>query len=165
MSMLRERPPVISIRQLGPEDAGPVAALHAGVFPRPWGAEEFRRLLTGTGTLGLAAHLPTEDDYAGFALARTVLDEAEILTLGVRPERRRLGYAGALLAALANRAARRGCLRLYLEVAEDNHPALGLYRAHGFRQVGRRPDYYRLGDGSTRAGLVLARPVSAPADV
>jgi ribosomal-protein-alanine N-acetyltransferase len=34
---------------------------------------------------------------------------------------------------------------MFLEVAVGNVAALGLYRKHGFSQVGRRPRYYANG--------------------
>ena len=43
--------------------------------------------------------------------------------------------------AAINRVSRHGLRELYLEVAEDNASARGLYRALGFAQVGRRPGY------------------------
>jgi len=32
---------------------------------------------------------------------------------------------------------------VYLEVRESNAPARALYAAHGFKEVGRRKQYYR----------------------
>jgi len=37
----------------------------------------------------------------------------------------------------------RGARQIYLEVRESNAPARRLYAAHGFREVGRRKEYYR----------------------
>jgi Acetyltransferases len=50
-----------------------------------------------------------------------------------------------------------GAQSLFLEVAEDNAAALGLYRSLGFVEVGRRPGYYdaRSGGGKEKQALVL----------
>jgi ribosomal-protein-alanine N-acetyltransferase len=48
-------------------------------------------------------------------------------------------------------AQRQGARTLFLEVAQDNSAARGLYAAHGFVQIGRRANYYR-----RRSGLVDA---------
>lgn len=85
----------------------------------------------------------------GFALIRTVLDEAEVLTIAVDPIAQRNGEGRALLAhvLLAHPRA-----TYFLEVAADNGPALALYRSSGFEEVGRRKGYYHRVD---------ARPVDA----
>ena len=45
--------------------------------------------------------------------------------------------------------------RFFLEVAEDNAPALKLYRSHGLVPVGRRPDYYENADGRRTTALTM----------
>jgi ribosomal-protein-alanine N-acetyltransferase len=46
---------------------------------------------------------------------------------------------------------------LFLEVDETNRPAIALYKRFGFRQVGRRPNYYSSADGSSAGALVMRR--------
>ena len=48
-----------------------------------------------------------------------------------------------LLLAVLRRAAELGCVTAELEVRASNLAALGLYRKHGFVQVGRRRNYYQ----------------------
>lgn len=158
------RPPVIAIAALGPGDGPRLAELHAQVFERAWTAPEFDRMLTGSVAVGLAARAPGETALCGFILVRAVAGEAEILTFGVRADRRRLGYGGALVAAAAERSVRRGCARMFLEVDENNGPALALYRAYGFETVGRRAGYYRLAGGGGADALVLARTLVPQVD-
>ena len=126
-----------------------LAALHAAAFPAPWDAAAFADLL---GQAGVFAE--TEDD--GFILVRAVADEAEILTLAVRPEARRRGVGGRLVQAAAARAAAIGAERLFLEVAEDNAAARGLYARGGFTETGRRRGYYPRPGGAAVDALVLA---------
>ncbi len=119
----------------GPER---LAALHATAFPEPWTAESFAALLDQAGVFAVA-------EADGFILVRVVMDEAEILTLAVRPEARRAGLGGWLTGRAAARAAQAGARRLFLEVAEDNAAALALYARAGFRPIGRRKNYYNHG--------------------
>ena len=49
------------------------------------------------------------------------------------PEARRSGLGRALVEAALESARERGCVRIELDVDEDNAPALALYRACGFR--------------------------------
>ena len=79
---------------------------------------------------------------AGFALARTIGDESELLLLAVRPSWRRRGIGAKLLRAVIDEVRSRGVRSLHLEVRASNS-ALGLYRAAGFKQIGVRRDYYR----------------------
>lgn len=125
-----------------------LAALHAEAFDAPWDAAAFADLM---GQIGVA--LDGNDD--GFILVRTVADEAEILTLAVRPGARRRGIGARLVETAARRAATSGATRVFLEVAEDNVPARGLYGRLGFEAAGRRPRYYPRADGSAVAALIL----------
>ena len=122
-------------------DAALLAALHAAAFPRPWKEEEFARLLAQPGVWALAA------GSEGFILLRRAADEAEILTLAVAPDARRRGRGRALVEAT------QGEYALFLEVAEGNAAAIGLYRACGFREISRRKAYYANGENA----LVMRR--------
>ncbi len=74
-------------------------------------------------------------DPAGFALARVMGDEAELLLLATVPEVRRLGVGGALMRSAMEEARLRGAKRLYLEV-RSNNDAIGFYETLGFHKVG-----------------------------
>lgn len=150
------------IRLADARDARLLASLHASSFPEDaWPALGFMTLLADPGTDGLLAEDP-EAGAAGFALLRSAAGESEVLTIGVLPGLRRLGYGGRLLDAMIVLASRRGSDALFLEVAEDNAAAIRLYIDRGFLQVGRRPGYYRRRSGVI-AALVLRRNI-APAD-
>ncbi len=92
--------------------------------------------------LGLPGSFGLLDGRGGMILARVAGDEAEILTLAVMPDSRRQGLGAALLMAAINQAAGCGAGALFLEVAEHNEAARGLYEAAGFHPVGRRRGYY-----------------------
>ncbi|NNC73533.1 MAG: GNAT family N-acetyltransferase [Sphingomonadaceae bacterium] len=82
------------------------------------------------------------DEPAGFALARSVVDEAELLLIGVRPNFRGRGLGRKLLERTCATAAALGAKKLHLEMREGND-AEALYRMQGFEPVGRRKRYYR----------------------
>lgn len=128
-------------------DAGVLEALHASAFDHPWDAEAFADLLAQPGVFALA----TAD---GFILCRTVVDEAEVLTLAVRPEARGRGLGLSLVSAAAALAKSSGAASLFLEVAEDNRAARALYERAGFSETGRRKAYYQTASGPVDA-LVL----------
>lgn len=132
------------------DQAQRLAALHATAFDAPWDAAAFTDLLAGTGVFVV-------EGEAGFILMRAVADEAEILTLAVRPDARGRGEGRRLTAEGIAGAAALGAERVFLEVADDNAPALAVYHRAGFAEVGRRPGYYARPDGSRRDAILLAR--------
>ena len=83
-----------------------------------------------------------DDEPAGFALVRSVADEAELLLLAVDPTYRRCGVATALLRGIVDDGRAGGVADLHLEVRAGND-AVRLYTAHGFAKVGERRGYYR----------------------
>ena len=121
-------------------DAPALAAIHATAFPpgASWSAGTLTTLLAMEGVLGLHA-------LGGFILARRVLDEAEILTLAVLPEHRQQGLGQALVETAALVVATGGAKVMFLEVAEDNAPAMALYTKAGFARAGLRRNYYAPG--------------------
>lgn len=114
-----------------------LAALHMRCFtlPRPWSADEFADLLASRGIFLLARP-------SGFLLGRVIAGEAELLTLAVDPDARRLGMGAALTQEFAQRAAAMGADCAFLEVAENNAAARALYASCGWSDAGRRRRYY-----------------------
>ena len=144
--------------------AEPLAALHGACFPEdPWDAEALGRILAlhgGFGFLAWKADMPV-----GFALARDLGAEGEILTLGVVPTCRRRGVGRALLCAILDRARRQSIPSIVLEVAADNAAARRLYAAAGFVPIGHRRRYYRRGEETVDALLLRCRITSQSVDV
>lgn len=134
-----------------------LAALHARCFrsPPPWSAADFAGFLADP-----LCFLLVEGD-AGFLLGRAVAGEAELLTLAIAPEARRLGLGRKLLSRFLYQAQLRGAERAFLEVAADNAPALALYESAGFSGAGRRRGYYQGPEGRRTDALVLARDLAA----
>lgn len=133
-----------------------MAALHARCFtvPRPWGEFEIRDILA-------TVHSFAVTEPGGFAIARVIAGEAELLTLAVLPEERRRGIGRRLLAKVIESARARGAGRLMLEVALDNSAANALYATAGFSQVARRGGYYHAPGHSATDALILSLPLSA----
>jgi ribosomal-protein-alanine N-acetyltransferase len=134
---------MIEVLAVGHAHARLLARLHGSCFDAAWSEESFEALLDTPGTFALLARISGKE--AGFILARAVADEAEILSLGVVPPARGKGVGKHLIAAAADRCLGAGAKRLFLEVGDENKPAMGLYRRLGFLEVGRRRGYYRDG--------------------
>jgi len=127
-----------------------------GRFGEAWTAAQCAGLLPLPGVWLTLARGP--DGVIGFALARRIADEAELLLLAVRRGRQRAGVGKLLLDRFVADARRRGAGRLHLEVREGNH-AVNLYERSGFALAGRRRNYYSGPKGSSYDALTLARIV------
>ena len=69
-------------------------------------------------------------------------DTAEIESLAVAPEYRRIGIAKILLAKLLGAIQKRGANFVVLEVRPSNKAAIELYKGFGFQIVEREKNYY-----------------------
>ena len=148
----------VSVIAAGSGHAAILANLHASAFARGWRVDEITTLMAAPGTIALLAVLGTgKDEPAGFVLARTAADEAEILTLCTRPSARRRGIARQLVSALMEQLQAAGVSTLFLEVDTGNDAALALYRGLGFGAVGERRDYYGASGGSGGDAVVMRR--------
>ena len=138
-------------------DLTAVTRIHAASFDDAWSAPMLRRILAMPGAGGIVARDGAGEDVVGFALSRIAGGECEILSLAVDPAYRRRGVGRTLLSAAVEWAQVSRASAVFLEVAEDNDAARALYVAHGFEAVGRRPDYYRLRDGTLTAAITMRR--------
>ena len=85
---------------------------------------------------------------AGFVVARRLADdEGEVLNLSVAPAFRRRGIGRRLMAEVIGRYDG----TLWLEARETNAGARKFYETLGFREAGRRPEYY----GDSNEGAIV----------
>jgi len=153
-------PRFTELRAGDPSDLQSVATMMAESFdPRfgeAWSSAQCLGMLSLPGVrLTLAIH---DGELAGFALARILAGDGELLLLAVRPQARGCGVGAALLRDVIADASERDAARLHLEVRAGNG-AIALYHAHGFEQVGQRRDYYRGARGESFDALTFARAV------
>lgn len=116
----------------------PAHEIHKQCFEKGWSAKEFQGLLD----------LPTSRlwmDEESMLLCSHVADQMEILTIGVLPKARQKGKALALLNEMNQYARQHLVQHIFLEVAENNLPAIRLYEKTGFIPMGKRKGYYQKG--------------------
>ena len=113
-------------------------------FSRPWS----RKMLAEELENQCAAFLVAEDSVSGrvlgYAGLMVVADEGYITNVAVFPEYRRQGIAAQILQVFLQFAAANHLAFLTLEVRPSNAAAIALYQGFGFREVGRRRNYYDL---------------------
>ncbi|RTE66945.1 ribosomal-protein-alanine N-acetyltransferase [Amphritea opalescens] len=141
-----------NLRTLQETDLAALSALEACCFDPPWSDKLLTSYLSGERYLCFG--LWQAEQLIGFALLSTVLDEAELLQIGVHPECRGQGAAGELLQYVHAQLEGQGICRCLLEVRSGNHAALKLYSRLAYQQDGIRKGYYPTANGSEDAVLM-----------
>lgn len=98
-----------------------------------------------------------DDEIIGYCAINELLGEAEILTIMVSPAYRKLGYGKLMLEKMIDNAKHNGAEKLFLEVDENNTPAIKLYTSFGFSLLMKRENYYLYKDGSKADALMMVK--------
>lgn len=156
MATRRQANDALRLRQGGVDDLDEVMRIMTGAFQPCFGEAWTRSQCAGILPMGGVKLMIAQDrdGAAGFSLARTVADEAELLLIAVDPGRQGQGIGLALLRDFIAHALSQGAHRLHLEV-RDGNPAVQLYRDAGFVTAGRRRNYYRGPEGERYDALTL----------
>ena len=121
-------------------DIPAIAALEKECFPLGASEDALERMLSDPQTVMLCV---TEGErLLGYGYFRTVLDEGYVGDLAVMPEARRRGVGTMLVEGMTAAARERGLAFLTLEVRQSNLAGRKTYEKCGFREVGRRRNYY-----------------------
>jgi [ribosomal protein S18]-alanine N-acetyltransferase len=128
------------LRPMRVEDLPAVMKTDRESLPRPWSEAVWREEIFSP--FGLYLVLEENGVIFGYVGVKLVADEAHITTLAVRPDRRRQGFARALVEAALEDQASADARRAYLEVRPSNLAARALYASLGFVGTGVRRGYY-----------------------
>jgi ribosomal-protein-alanine acetyltransferase len=131
------------LRPATESDLNEVVRIERSCFADPWSEESFRRLLVGHPAIFQVLVVPPENRVVGYVIAFALAPDAEVLNVAVEPGSRGKGFAGQMLDVLLIDLGRRGVKAAFLEVRDSNAAARGLYGSRGFREIGRRKNYYR----------------------
>ncbi|NBX04198.1 MAG: ribosomal-protein-alanine N-acetyltransferase [Alphaproteobacteria bacterium] len=148
----------IKLREASPIDAEVMAEIHAECFPHYWNQEAFTDFFAVRGTFAFLVEV--EGQVAGFIVVRPQHEQADILTIAVRPVFRGQKIAKTMLEAALTKARANGVEKLFLEVEVGNVAATALYEGAGFAQIDRRKLYYRQKDGTYTDALVMSLRLS-----
>ena len=117
-----------------------VADLEKLCFTTPWNEAMLEEELYND-TASFIVAQGDNGEVLGYAGLHVILDEGYIDNVAVRPEYRRQGIADQLLDVFC-RFGEAHLRFLTLEVRPSNTSAVALYEKHGFKEAGRRKDYY-----------------------
>ena len=129
-----------------------VAALERLCFTTPWTEAMLEEELYND-TASFIVAQRADGEVLGYAGLHIILDEGYIDNVAVRPEYRRQGVADRLLDVFCRFGQARLAF-LTLEVRPSNTAAVALYEKHGFREAGRRKNYY---ENPTEDALLLTK--------
>ena len=141
------------IREATRHDVRSVTALETDLFGREaWSSVAVKEELLGRRRIALVADAD-DGSLIGYIVAAQSGDLADVHRIAVAEDHQRQGVGRSLLTALCRRCRKAGAARLLLEVSETNEAARALYEAEGWRQLDRRPRYFR--DGTDAIVLCL----------
>lgn len=128
------------VQYLKEDDIKSIARLEELCFNEPWSENAISESMKGNNTfLGIKE----SGELICYLSFFESLGEGYINNIATHPEHRKKGLARALLSELIHYAKNAGFCFLTLEVRESNTPALCLYSNFGFKEEGRRKNYYK----------------------
>lgn len=148
--------PKFVVQPIGAERAEDCERLHGVSFAFGWSKFDFESYLTDSHIIADGAIAEArKSEMGGFILSRLTPPDSEILTVAIDQARRGVGLGRLLLDKHLDNLERGGARLVFLEVADDNEAALKLYARSGFKEIGRRENYYLRANGERRAAINL----------
>lgn len=142
----------MDFRRSVPADATGIARLEEEIFSDPWSYRDVQDLICTEGSMCFTAI--DGGEVIAYVIGRLIAPEGEIYRVAVKPEKRQRGIGYRLLDYAVKTSKGHGLERLFLEVRSRNLPAVKLYTAYGFKQIGLRKNYYK---NPTDDALIMLR--------
>ena len=131
----------MEFRRSIPKDATGIARLEEEIFSDAWSYRDVQDLIYTEG--GMCFTAVDGDEVIAYVIGRLIAPEGEIYRVAVAPHKRQRGIGYRLLDYAVKTSKGQGLERLFLEVRSKNVPAINLYRAYGFKEIGTRKNYYK----------------------
>ena len=131
----------MDFRRSVPQDATGIADLEKEIFSDPWSYRDVQDLICTEG--GMCFTALEDGKVIAYVIGRLIAPEGEIYRVAVAPHKRQRGIGYRLLDYAVKTSKGHGLERLFLEVRSRNIPAIKLYTAYGFKEIGIRKNYYK----------------------
>lgn len=141
----------LTVSYLTENDIRDIAELEGLCFSTPWSEEAIKESLNGINTF---TGVKVNGKLAGYLSFYQIAGECYINNIAVNPNYRRQGVAKALLCELMHLCVSGEYEFVSLEVRSSNSAAINLYSAFGFKEEGRRKNYYSF---PTEDAVILTR--------
>lgn len=140
-------------------DIEEVVRIEQDAYPFPWTRGNFLDSLASRYHAWVARE--ADGRLAGYFLLMPAVDDMHLLNITVRPDLQGQGIGRQLLDRVCLLARDAGICSILLEVRPSNLHAFGVYRHAGFREIGRRRNYYPAA-GQAREDAIVMRLALAP---
>lgn len=135
---------MVEIRAIKPKDLDKIAFFEKEFFHEDaFSIDSLEKMIEDKYFIGLIAE--NDSEVIGYLFVSYFGDEANILKVAVEKFYRKKGVAKSLLAKMLTELQAICVEKLFLEVDENNEPALKLYNALGFEKTRIRYSYYKNG--------------------
>jgi [ribosomal protein S18]-alanine N-acetyltransferase len=151
----------LTLRDVRATDLDAVAELERVSFPVPWKREFFASEVGAAYRFNRVVRAP-DGTLAGYVFCAFAGGEIHVNKIAVDPAWRKQGVARLLMQEVFDLSSRIAAEEIYLEVRPSNVPARNFYVSLGFREVGRRSQYYADGEDALVMSLFLAPPSASP---
>lgn len=140
-------------------DIEDVMRVENDAYPFPWTRGNFLDSLASR----YEAWVAREGDgrLAGYFLLMHAVDDVHLLNITVRPDLQGQGIGRWLLDKVCTLAADAGIGAVLLEVRPSNLHAHAVYRHAGFRDIGRRKNYYPAASQTREDAIVMRLELGA----
>lgn len=142
----------IIVRRMKNDDICVVARIEKECFSLPWSEKSFQESLAlSYGIFFVAEYM---GEIAGYIGVYQMGDESDITNVAVSSAHRRIGIGKKLLEEVEKYATDNGIHSVTLEVRESNTPAINLYKAMGYKNIGIRKNFY---EKPTENAIIMIR--------
>lgn len=123
------------------DDIAYVSEMERKFFSTPWSEASIAHYMEAGNMVFIVAR--SGDVPVGYAAVQCILDEGNLVSIGVDDAYRNMGIASELLDIVYEQAYAGGVRTIHLEVRPSNEAAIALYEKEGFVEIGRRKNFYR----------------------
>lgn len=135
---------MVEFRRAVPGDCKKIAEMENKYIECPWSESVIAATLDDE--LSAVYVLLSDGEIIAYGGIKIALDTAEVYNIVVDENYRRTGYGAKVLEKLMEHAVERGAREIFLEVNENNEPAINLYASRGFKISHMRKNYYKSGN-------------------
>ena len=147
----------LKLRPLEEGDIDRVREIEKEIFSDPWPRSMFEEYLGWSEAHFLVA--VHGDRIVGYAAVEIIPDCGHLTNIAVEAEYRRKSVANRLLDRIFEIVSSSGREIVVLEVRPSSSEALKMYRRWGFRELYRKPNYYRR---PVEAAIIMATFLDSP---
>ena len=144
----------VLIRPASAEDIDSIYEIGTLCFADAWRRDTVAHDMEGSHSEYFVAEM--DGKVVGYGCFWFVVDEGQLVNIGVRPECRKRGYAEAILKRGLEECKARNMKTIFLEVRVSNSSALALYKKYNFRSLGVRKGVYDL---PKEDGYIMSREI------